>query len=213
MGWADEEPIAQAIDHEINATHPGRQQIPPEIGNEPVPDVVLGGATSANTARTNTYFTRVDMGGPLRVRLVRIRRSRSSNVCTSSASSLAASRARPDAHAGDVGLPASSRARVQLRIASHPTRHRFGEGQHDALDSCEGVNHAHDCPKVTRCPNVPRNPAARRPGVVRLLQHSQKTRRSRDLGKRNGPICSPNVAQRGHRVRRPAYLTTSTHCG
>ena len=42
MGEPDEKPAAIAA--EIEATYPGYQQIPPELGNELVPDVALDGA-------------------------------------------------------------------------------------------------------------------------------------------------------------------------
>ena len=38
-GVPDEEPVAREIAREIEATYPGYQTIPPEIGNEVVPDV------------------------------------------------------------------------------------------------------------------------------------------------------------------------------
>jgi len=42
MGEPDEKPAA--IAEEIEATYPGYQQIPPELGNELVPDVAMDGA-------------------------------------------------------------------------------------------------------------------------------------------------------------------------
>ena len=39
MGWPDEEPFAEAIERDIRATYPGHDPIPPELGNEVVPDV------------------------------------------------------------------------------------------------------------------------------------------------------------------------------
>jgi hypothetical protein len=41
-GVPEEEPVAREIAREIEATYPGYQTIPPEIGNEVVPDVDAG---------------------------------------------------------------------------------------------------------------------------------------------------------------------------
>jgi len=41
-GVPEEEPVAREIAREIEATYPGYQTIPPEIGNEVVPDVTAG---------------------------------------------------------------------------------------------------------------------------------------------------------------------------
>jgi hypothetical protein len=43
-GIPEEEPVALEIAREIEATYPGYQQIPPELGNEVVPDVAMDGA-------------------------------------------------------------------------------------------------------------------------------------------------------------------------
>ncbi|WP_437664873.1 hypothetical protein [Sorangium sp. So ce1182] len=40
-GIPEEEPVAREIAREIEATYPGYQPIPPEIGNEVVPDVAM----------------------------------------------------------------------------------------------------------------------------------------------------------------------------
>ncbi|XXY49172.1 hypothetical protein WME91_55105 [Sorangium sp. So ce269] len=40
-GIPEEEPVAREIAREIEATYPGYQSIPPEIGNEVVPDVAM----------------------------------------------------------------------------------------------------------------------------------------------------------------------------
>lgn len=41
-GLPEENPVLEAVVSEIEATYPGYEQIPPEIGNEVVPDVVGG---------------------------------------------------------------------------------------------------------------------------------------------------------------------------
>lgn len=43
-GIPEEVPIARDIAGEIEATYPGYQQIPPEVGNEIVPDIGMNGA-------------------------------------------------------------------------------------------------------------------------------------------------------------------------
>ena len=43
-GIPEEEPLAREIAREIEATYPGYRQIPPELGNEAVPDVEMDGA-------------------------------------------------------------------------------------------------------------------------------------------------------------------------
>jgi hypothetical protein len=40
-GISEEEPVAREIAREIESTYPGYKQIPPEIGNEVVPDVAM----------------------------------------------------------------------------------------------------------------------------------------------------------------------------
>jgi hypothetical protein len=40
-GIPEEEPVAREIAREIEATYPGYQPIPPELGNEVVPDVTM----------------------------------------------------------------------------------------------------------------------------------------------------------------------------
>jgi hypothetical protein len=42
-GVPEEEPVAREIAREIEATYPGYQPIPPELGNEVVPDVAMDG--------------------------------------------------------------------------------------------------------------------------------------------------------------------------
>jgi hypothetical protein len=44
-GIPEEEPVAREIAREIEATYPGYQQIPPNIGNEIIPDLDMYGAT------------------------------------------------------------------------------------------------------------------------------------------------------------------------
>jgi hypothetical protein len=44
-GVPEEEPVAREIAREIEATYPGYRTIPPEIGNEVVPDVDFGEST------------------------------------------------------------------------------------------------------------------------------------------------------------------------
>jgi hypothetical protein len=44
-GIPDEEPVAREVAREIEATYPGYQPIPPELGNEVVPDVATVGAS------------------------------------------------------------------------------------------------------------------------------------------------------------------------
>ncbi|MDI1432628.1 hypothetical protein [Polyangium sorediatum] len=41
-GLAEEEPVAREVAREIEATYPGYHKIPPELGNEVVPDVAAG---------------------------------------------------------------------------------------------------------------------------------------------------------------------------
>jgi hypothetical protein len=40
----EKEPVAHEVIREIEATYPGYQPIPPELGNEVVPDVEMDGA-------------------------------------------------------------------------------------------------------------------------------------------------------------------------
>ncbi|KYF67238.1 hypothetical protein [Sorangium cellulosum] len=44
-GLSEEEPVAREIAREIEATYPGYQSIPPELGNEVVPDVAMDWAS------------------------------------------------------------------------------------------------------------------------------------------------------------------------
>jgi hypothetical protein len=57
MGGPDEKPAA--IAEEIEATYPGYQQIPPEIGNELVPDVAMDGALMGEATIFVSLFSRV----------------------------------------------------------------------------------------------------------------------------------------------------------
>lgn len=57
MGEADEKPAVVAT--EIEATYPGYQQIPPEIGNEVVPDLDIDGATFGEATIYMCLFSKV----------------------------------------------------------------------------------------------------------------------------------------------------------
>ncbi len=63
-GAPDEEPVASEIAREIEATSRGYQTIPPELGNEVVPDV---GTVEAILGEVTIYvcplFGRLDLGG------------------------------------------------------------------------------------------------------------------------------------------------------
>jgi hypothetical protein len=48
-GAPDEEPAALQIAHEIEATYPGYEPIPPELGNELVPGLTVTGAKAGHT--------------------------------------------------------------------------------------------------------------------------------------------------------------------
>lgn len=61
-GIPEEEPVAREVAREIAATYPGYQQIPPEIGNEIVPDVEAGlsfGTASIYVCLFSEVWTRV----------------------------------------------------------------------------------------------------------------------------------------------------------
>lgn len=58
-GHPDEGPVADAIAREIEATYPGYQQIPPEIGNEIVPDIDMGGASFGEATIYICLFSKV----------------------------------------------------------------------------------------------------------------------------------------------------------
>lgn len=61
-GVPEEEPVAREIAREIEATYPGYQTIPPEIGNEVVPDVAVLGELGTETIYTLLFsevWTRV----------------------------------------------------------------------------------------------------------------------------------------------------------
>ncbi len=57
MGEPDEKPAA--IAEEIEATYPGYKQIPPELGNELVPDVAMHGALMGEATIYVCLFSRV----------------------------------------------------------------------------------------------------------------------------------------------------------
>jgi hypothetical protein len=64
-GVPEEEPVAREITREIEATYPGYQTIPPEIGNEVVPDVAapLGfGTGTIYVLLFSDYWTQVYRG-------------------------------------------------------------------------------------------------------------------------------------------------------
>jgi hypothetical protein len=61
-GIPEEEPVAREVAREIEATYPGYQTIPPEIGNEIVPDVGGIGEFGTETIYTclfSGFWTRV----------------------------------------------------------------------------------------------------------------------------------------------------------
>ncbi len=61
-GIPEEEPVAREIAREIEATYPGYQTIPPEIGNEVVPDVDAGlafGTATIYTCLFSSVWTQV----------------------------------------------------------------------------------------------------------------------------------------------------------
>jgi hypothetical protein len=61
-GVPEEEPVAREIVREIEATYPGYQMIPPEIGNEVVPDVCFNSDFGERTIYVllfSTVWTRV----------------------------------------------------------------------------------------------------------------------------------------------------------
>lgn len=61
-GIPEEEALAREVAREIEATYPGYQTIPPEIGNEIVPDVAVLGDLGSETIYTllfSTLWTRV----------------------------------------------------------------------------------------------------------------------------------------------------------
>jgi hypothetical protein len=61
-GIPEEEPVAREIAREIEATYPGYQTIPPEIGNEVVPDVdaeLAFGEATIYVCLFSTFWTRV----------------------------------------------------------------------------------------------------------------------------------------------------------
>lgn len=61
-GVPEEEPVAREIAREIEATYPGYQTIPPEIGNEVIPDVSAGrdfGSATIYTCLFSEDWTRV----------------------------------------------------------------------------------------------------------------------------------------------------------
>jgi hypothetical protein len=57
MGEPDEKPAA--IAEEIEATYPGYKQIPPELGNELVPDVAMDGALMGEATIYVCLFSKV----------------------------------------------------------------------------------------------------------------------------------------------------------
>lgn len=61
-GLPHEEPVAREVAREIEAAYPGYQQIPPEIGNEVVPDIaveVVGfGEATIYVALFSSYWTK-----------------------------------------------------------------------------------------------------------------------------------------------------------
>ncbi len=61
-GIPEEEPVAREVAREIEATYPGYQTIPPELGNEIVPDVTAGrdfGSATIYTCLFSEIWTRV----------------------------------------------------------------------------------------------------------------------------------------------------------
>jgi hypothetical protein len=58
-GIPEEEPVAREIAAEIEATYPGYQTIPPELGNEVVPDVAMDGALMGEATIYMCIFSRV----------------------------------------------------------------------------------------------------------------------------------------------------------
>ena len=55
----EEELVAHEIAREIEATYPGYQQIPPELGNEVVPDVAMDGALMGKATIYVSLFSNV----------------------------------------------------------------------------------------------------------------------------------------------------------
>jgi hypothetical protein len=53
------EPVAREIAREIEATYPGYQQIPPELGNEVVPDVATSVVLMADATIYACLFLKV----------------------------------------------------------------------------------------------------------------------------------------------------------
>ncbi len=67
-GVPEEEPVARAIREAIEATYPGYETIPPEIGNEVVPDVDAGlafGTATIYLAIFSEFWPRVYRNVPL----------------------------------------------------------------------------------------------------------------------------------------------------
>ena len=58
-GIPEEKPVAREIAREIEATYPGYQTIPPELGNEVVPDVEMDGALMGNATIYICIFSKV----------------------------------------------------------------------------------------------------------------------------------------------------------
>jgi hypothetical protein len=58
-GIPEEEPVAREVAREIEATYPGYQQIPPELGNEVVPDVAMDGALMGDATIYLCLFSKV----------------------------------------------------------------------------------------------------------------------------------------------------------
>jgi hypothetical protein len=65
-GTPEEEPVAHEIAREIEATYPGYQRIPPELGDEVVPDllapVAYFGVATIYVCLFSEVWTRVDPG-------------------------------------------------------------------------------------------------------------------------------------------------------
>jgi hypothetical protein len=58
-GIPEEEPVAREIAREIEATYPGYQPIPPELGNEVVPDVEMDWAIMGEATIYTCLFSNV----------------------------------------------------------------------------------------------------------------------------------------------------------
>ncbi|AGP41285.1 hypothetical protein [Sorangium cellulosum] len=56
-GIPEEEPVAREIAREIEATYPGYQPIPPELGNEVVPDVDMDGVSMGEATIYVCFFS------------------------------------------------------------------------------------------------------------------------------------------------------------